>query len=450
MERIKRNDYLQLVYGYLGKGEAVVLTGHRRAGKSCILELLAAELSVQGNVIFIDMENPENADLASFRELSEKIKGAVVEGKRNYVLIDEVQEVTEFEKALRYWVKQDGVDVVVTGSNAAMLSSDIANSFAGRYHRVHVSSLDYREFLQFYGLEDSDNTFSKYLRWGGLPFLYRIPLEDERTRTEYLGSIYDTIFVKDIVRRKNFRNVSLLDNLARFVADNSGKVFSANSIAKYLKGSASREQSKFAYSAETQPALAKGKGSASREQSKFAYSAETQPALAKGKGSSLAVSSNTVGEYMDALCDTYMIDRVKRYDIRGKSIFEQQDKYYFEDLGLRNYLCRGKRSLDVEKVLEGAVYLKLKRSGYDVYVGQLNGKEIDFVARRGDELIYVQVALQVSGEDTYEREFGNLKSIKDNYPKYVVTMDPNVGLIHDSGIVACSARQFLLGLGMLE
>ena len=396
MERIKRDGYLQLVYSYLGKGEAVVLTGHRRAGKSCILELLAAELSVEGNVIYIDMENPENADLTSFRELSERIKGAVVEGCRNYVLIDEVQEIEEFEKALRYWVKQDGVDVVVTGSNAAMLSSDIASSFAGRYHRVHVSSLDYREFLQFYGLEDSDGAFSNYLRWGGLPFLYRIPLEDVRTRTEYLGSIYDTIFVKDIVRRKNVRNVSLLDNLARFVADNSGKIFSANSIAKYLKGS------------------------------------------------SLAVSANTVGEYMEALCDTYMIDRVKRYDIKGKSIFEQQDKYYFEDLGLRNYLCRDKHSPDMEKVLEGAVYLKLKRSGYDVYVGQLNGKEIDFVARRGDELIYVQVALQVSTEDTYEREFGNLKLIKDNYPKYVVTMDPNVGLIHDSGIVACSARQFLL------
>ena len=396
MERIKRDGYLQLVYSYLGKGEAVVLTGHRRAGKSCILELLAAELSVEGNVIYIDMENPENADLTSFRELSERIKGAVVEGCRNYVLIDEVQEIEEFEKALRYWVKQDGVDVVVTGSNATMLSSDIASSFAGRYHRVHVSSLDYREFLQFYGLEDSDGAFSNYLRWGGLPFLYRIPLEDVRTRTEYLGSIYDTIFVKDIVRRKNVRNVSLLDNLARFVADNSGKIFSANSIAKYLKGS------------------------------------------------SLAVSANTVGEYMEALCDTYMIDRVKRYDIKGKSVFEQQDKYYFEDLGLRNYLCRDKHSPDMEKVLEGAVYLKLKRSGYDVYVGQLNGKEIDFVARRGDELIYVQVALQVSTEDTYEREFGNLKLIKDNYPKYVVTMDPNVGLIHDSGIVACSARQFLL------
>jgi len=396
MERINRNDYIALVVSLLGKGEAVVLTGHRRAGKSCILELLAAELSDRGNVIYIDMENPENADLGTFRELSERIKGAVVEGKRNYVLIDEVQEVAEFEKALRYWVKQDGVDVVVTGSNAAMLSSDIANSFAGRYHRVHVSSLDYKEFLLFYGLEDSDDAFSMYLRWGGLPFLYRIPLEDERTRTEYLGSIYDTIFVKDIVRRKNLRGVSLLDNLARFVADNSGKVFSANSIAKYLKGG------------------------------------------------SMAVSANTVAEYMDALCDTYMIDRVKRYDIKGKSVFEQQDKFYFEDLGLRNYLCRDKRSLDIEKVLEGAVYLKLKRSGYDVYVGQLGGKEIDFVARRGDEVLYVQVAMQVTGEETYEREFGNLKLIKDNYPKYVVTMDPNAGLIHDSGIVACTAREFNL------
>lgn len=396
MERINRNDYIALVHSLLGKGEAVVLTGHRRAGKSCILELLAADLSAEGHVIYIDMEDPANADLTTFRELSDRIKASINGGQRNFVLIDEVQEVTEFEKALRYWVKQDDVDVIVTGSNAAMLSSDIANSFAGRYHRVHVSSLDYREFLLFYRQEDSDDAFSQYLRWGGLPFLYRIPLEDERVRTEYLGSIYDTIFVKDIVRRKNVRNVSLLDNLAKFVADNSGKVFSANSIAKYLKGN------------------------------------------------SLTVSANTVGEYMDALCDTYMIDRVKRYDIKGKSVFEQQDKFYFEDLGLRNYLCRDKRSMDVEKVLEGAVYLKLKRSGYDVYVGQLNGKEIDFVARRGDEVLYVQVAMQVTGEETYEREFGNLKLIKDNYPKYVVTMDPNVGLIHDSGIVACSARQFLL------
>ncbi len=386
---------MRQVRSLLGRGEAVVLTGHRRAGKSCILELLAAELSDLGNVIYIDMEDPANAGIVTFRELSERIKGSVRPGANNYVLIDEVQEVAEFERALRFWVKQEGVDVVVTGSNAAMLSSDIASAFAGRYHRVHVSSLDYSEFLLFYGLEDSDSTFAYYLHWGGLPFLYRIPFGDERTRIDYLGSIYDTIFVKDIVRRRNIRNVSLLDNLSRFVADNSGKVFSANSIAKYLKGSA------------------------------------------------MQVSANTVAEYMDALCDTYMIDRVKRYDIKGKSVFEQQDKYYFEDLGLRNYLCRDKRSTDMEKVLEGAVYLRLKRSGFDVYVGQLNGREIDFVARRGDNVIYVQVALTVTGGETCEREFGNLKLIKDNYPKYVVTIDPNVGLIRDSGILACSAREFL-------
>ena len=173
-------------------------------------------------MIYIDMEDPANADLVTFKELSDRTKTSVNEGQRNSVFIDELQKVAEFEKALRFWVKQDGVDVVVMGSNAAMLSSDIANSFAGRYHRVHVSSLDYREFLLFNGLEDFDNAFLQYLRWGRLPFLYCIPLE----------------------------------------------------IAKYLKGS------------------------------------------------SIAVSANTVAECMDALCDTYMIDRVKRYDIKGKSVFE--------------------------------------------------------------------------------------------------------------------------------
>ena len=172
-----------------------------------------------------------------------------------------------------------------------------------------------------------------------------ISADDIRSKTDYLGSIYDKIFVKDIVTRKQIRNVNLVDNLAHFIADNNGKLFSANSIAKYLKGKDN------------------------------------------------AVSSNTIAEYMDILCATYMIDKVKRYDIKGKKLFEQQDKFYFEDLGLRNYLCRDKRLVDIEKVLENAVYLKLKHEGYEVYIGQLDGKEIDFVARRGDETIYYQVAL---------------------------------------------------------
>ena len=396
MEIRRREGYLKQVKNLLGRGEAVVLTGHRRAGKSCILELLKAELEEQGNVIFLDMEDPANADITTFRELTDFISSSAVDSGRNFLLIDEVQEIAEFERALRYWIKQDGFDVVVTGSNAAMLSSDIASSFAGRYCRVHIFSLDYQEFLLFHGLADSDEALTQYIRWGGLPFLHRIAPSEVRTRIDYIGSIYDTIFVKDIVRRRNIRNVALLDNLARFVADNSGKVFSANSIAKYLKGS------------------------------------------------SVAVSANTVADYMESLCDTYMIDRVKRYDIKGKSVFEQQEKYYFEDIGLRNYLCLDKRSVDVEKILEGAVFLKLRRSGYEVYVGQLNGKEIDFVGRRGDDTLYVQVSVQVTVAETYEREYGNLKLIKDNYPKYVVTLDPSAELINDSGIKTYSARRFLL------
>lgn len=395
MERIDRKQYTDHIFSLLGKGEVVVLTGHRRTGKSCILECLSNRLEKEGHVLYIDMENPDNANIKDFEQLNTWIKKHLSEKKHNYLLIDEVQEIVEFEKTLRYWIKQPNIDIIVTGSNAQMLSSDIASVFAGRYIRVHIQSLNYREFLTFHQLSPSTEALAAYLRWGGLPFLCNIPAEDVRTRTDYLGSIYDTIFVKDIISRKQVRNVAFIDNLARFVADNSGKLFSASSIAKYLKG---REMS---------------------------------------------VSSNTVADYMDALCSTYMIDRVQRYDIRGKRLFEQQEKYYFEDLGIRNYLCRDKRQPDMEKVLENAVYLKLTNEGYTVYVGQLDGKEIDFVARRGDDTAYYQVSMQISSSDTYEREFGNLKRIKDNYPKYVITLDPMATLVSDDGIQVINAADFL-------
>lgn len=396
MKRIDRLSYLQRITSLLGKGEVIVLTGHRRAGKSCILESLESLLAENGNVLFLDMENPDNADIQSFEELNVWIKEHRIEGSHNYLLIDEVQEIAQFEKTLRFWIKQPGMDIIVTGSNAMMLSSDIASTFAGRYIRVHIHSLSYPEYLQFNAMQASDSALMSYFFWGGLPFLSNIPLDDSRSRTDYLGSIYDTIFVKDVVSRKQIRNISLIDNLTRFVADNSGKLFSASSIAKYLKG----------------------------------------------KGD--AVSSNTVAEYMDTLCATYLIDRVRRYDIRGKRLFEQQDKFYFEDLGLRNYLCRDKRLVDLEKVLENAVYLKLCQEGYEVYVGQLDNKEIDFVARRGDETVYYQVALQINNEETYEREVGNLKKINDNHPKFVITMDPMASMINDGGIKVLQAADFLL------
>lgn len=396
MKITERNSYIEQVERLIGKGEAIVLTGHRRAGKSCILASLAERWKNLGNIIFIDMEDPDHADLETYKELHDYVKSHFVEESKNFLLIDEVQEISQFEKALRYWIRQDNMTVVVTGSNAAMLSSEVATAFAGRYFDVHINSLNYEEFLRFYALQDSDDSLTAYLRWGGLPFLAQIPMADTKVRTDYLGSIYDTIFVKDVITRRKVRNVTMMDNLARFVADNTGKIFSANSIAKYLKGKEN------------------------------------------------TVSANTVGEYMEAWCESYMIDKVKRYDIKGKLVFEQQEKYYFEDLGIRNYLCKDKRNIDIEKSLENIVYLKLKNRGFDVYVGQINGKEIDFVARRGTEMLYVQVAMTITNEATYQREFGNLKLIRDNYPKYLVTLDPNAALVNDSGIIACTMRDFLL------
>ena len=397
MDSIVRRSYHSEILDLLGKGAIVVLTGHRRAGKSCVLEELVGTLSERGNVIYLDMENPDTFDIRSWESLNEYIKGHLASDIRNYILIDEVQEIAEFERVLRYYVKQEGVDIIVTGSNARMLSSEIATLFSGRYFRVHIQGLDYGEYLRFNDVEDSDASVGFYLQWGGLPFLHRIAPEDTRTRRDYLDSIYDTIFIKDIVTRYKVRNVTMLDNLARFIADNTGKVFSPNSIAKYLKGGVS------------------------------------------------SVAASTVGEYMGYFCEAYLIDKVRRYDIRGKRMFEQQEKYYFEDVGIRNILCADKRNVDLEKVLENVVYLQLKRRGYDVYVGQLDGKEIDFVARRGEETAYYQVSLSIRSEETYAREFGNLKLISDNYPKYVVTMDSAAPLVNDSGIRALSLRDFLLG-----
>lgn len=396
MERINRTNYTNRVIELLGKGEVIVLTGHRRAGKSCILENLSDILQKRGNIMFLDMENPENSKIKNFEDLNLWIKEHHRNDTHNYLLIDEVQEIAEFEKTLRWWIKQDNVDIIVTGSNAMMLSSDIASTFAGRYFPVHIYSLSYKEFLVFHNLQHSQDALVAYLKWGGLPFLSNIPAEDIRTRTDYLCSIYDTIFVRDILSRKQIRNVAFIDNLARFVADSSGKLFSANSIAKYMKN----------------------------------------------KG--ISVSSNTISDYMDTLCATYMIDRVERYDIKGKKLFEQQEKYYFEELGIRNYLCRSMRQWDLEKVLENAVYIKLRMMEYIVYVGQLDGKEIDFVAKKGDETAYYQVSLLISSSETYEREFGNLKLIKDNFPKFVITMDPLASIANDDGIQVLSAADFLL------
>lgn len=395
MEKIFRELYDGLIRKQFGKGEIIVLSGHRRAGKSIVLESVAQKYSADSNMIYLDMENPQNAGIKDFQDLNFFIQEHFVENTHNFLLIDEVQEIAEFEKTLRFYAKQDNLDIVVTGSNAYMLSSEIATLLAGRQYDIHIWGLNYAEFLLFYKLEDTDDSLLSYMKWGGLPFLHNIPLDDVRSRTDYLESIYNTIFVKDIVTKKQIRNVTLLDNLVRFLASNTGKIISANSIAKYLKN---------------------------------VYS---------------GFSTNTVADYIHTLCDSYLMDKVNRYDIKGKRIFEQQEKYYFEDIGIRNCLCVDNHHVDLEKIMENLVYIKLKQLGYNVFIGELNGKEIDFVVKNGTDLRYVQVTLQISSPETYEREYGNLKMIRDNYPKYVITMDKIAELVNDEGIKTLSFRHFL-------
>ncbi len=395
MEKIDRRDYTDRIIKLLGRSEVIVLTGHRRAGKSCILECLVERLKSEGNIIFLDMENPDYAGISSFVELNDWIKAHSHSSGRNIILIDEVQEIEHFERTLRYWVKQDGYDVIVTGSNASMLSSDVAGAFSGRYIEVHVYSLSYPEYLSFNKAEDSDTQLNGYLRWGGLPYLGNIPLSDAKGRNEYLDSIYNTIFVKDILSRYRIRNSAFVGNLVHFVADNEGKMFSPYSISKYMKG----------------------------------------------KGES--VSTNTVAGYIEMLVGSFIIDRVRRFDIKGKKVFEQVDKYYFEDIGIRNSLCRGKVISDREKVLENAVYLKLRQLGFEVYVGQIGANEIDFVALRGETVEYYQVCVSLSSETTLTRELGNLKMIDDNYPKYIVTADSYAAGRNEAGIEIVSIAKFL-------
>lgn len=395
MEIINRELYDALISKQFGNGEIVVLTGHRRAGKSIVLESIARKYASEARVIYLDMENPQNAGIKDFQDLNVFIQEHFVENTHNFLLIDEVQEIAEFEKTLRFYAKQDNLDIVVTGSNAYMLSSEIATLLAGRHHNIHIWGLNYAEFLLFHKLEDTDDSLLSYMKWGGLPFLHNIPLDDVRSRTDYLESIYNTIFVKDIATKKQIRNVTLLDNLVRFLASNTGKIISANSIAKYLKN---------------------------------VYS---------------GFSTNTVADYIHALCDSYLMDKVNRYDIKGKRIFEQQEKYYFEDIGIRNCLCVDNHHTDLEKIMENLVYIKLKQLGYNVFIGELNGKKIDFVVKNGTDLRYVQVTLQMSSPETYKREYGNLKMIRDNYPKYVITMDKIAELVNDEGIKTLSFRHFL-------
>ena len=397
MSAILRQSYLEKIERYLGKDTIIILTGQRRIGKSYILRLFRDKVNKdeRANIIFIDKEKHEFDDIKTYQDLNAYIDARRDKKKTNYILVDEIQDIEEFEKSVRSYYEDPDVELVITGSNSKMLSSDLSSLIGGRYKEIYIQTLSYEEFMLFHQLTDSDDTLAKYIQFGGLPGLVKMGLDEQDAR-EYQTDVYHTVLLKDVIMRNKIRNVAFLENLVRFLADNAGKIISANSIAKYMKS----------------------------------------------QGDS--VTSTVIINYTKFLCDAYLLHKVNRYDIHGKKLFESNDKFYFEDNGLRNTLAGGSREGDIEKVIENIIYNHLIRLGYEVTVGQLQAGEIDFVCKKPKgQRIYVQASYIIADEATREREFGNLRAIKDNYPKYVISMTPLVSRQDSDGITHLHLRRFL-------
>ena len=396
MELISRPNYYSKVEKLLGKGILIVLTGQRRVGKSYVMkELVQRKQLEDACVIYIDKEKTSFDFIQNYKDLVAYIEERKVPEKHTYILIDEVQEIDEFERGLRNYYDNPDTDIIITGSNSDTLSSDLATLLSGRYVEIFVQGLSYDEFLIFHNLEDNDDALRKYINYGGLPGLRPMGLDDPEVVRQYLQGVYNTVLVKDIVRRKKVRNVPFLENLIKYVGDNIGKPLSATNIQNYMTSNKNE------------------------------------------------VSKNLILKYLKATTEAYLIHNVTRYNLHGKKLLESNDKYYFGDVGLRNYVVGGRRANDIEKIVENLVYQHLIRLGYKVNVGQMYATEIDFVATKGDNIVYVQASYLITEESTFDREFGNLQKINDNYPKYVVSMTPFMDSSKYQGIIHIPLMEFL-------
>lgn len=370
----QRNSYVDKVIPFVGKQLIKAFTGQRRVGKSYLLFQVMKyiqEIDKTATIIYINKEDLQFDSIKDYLDLENYVQNNRSKVGKTYVFIDEIQDVIEFERALRSLVLDSQIDLYCTGSNANLLSGELSTVLSGRFIEIPVFSLSFTEFLQFHKLDNTENSVDLYLKYGGLPYIIHLPLNDSVV-FEYLKNIYTTIIYRDIVERFSIRNVRFLEQLTLFLANNIGSLFSAKSISDFLKS----QQTK--------------------------------------------IAPNQVQTYLHHLTSAFLIHEVARFDIVGKRIFEIGEKYYFENLGIRNALW-GYRLEDKAKILENVVYNHLRYLGYNVKVGVINSEEIDFVCEKQGETLYIQVALVLEEQKTIEREFGNLLKVKDNYPKYVIT-----------------------------
>lgn len=392
---ITRERYRKHIEKYVGKELIKVLIGQRRVGKSYLLFQIIDCIKEQfsnANIIYINLELNEFESITKYKHLYDFVKSKSETGQLNFVLIDEVQVIPEFEKALRSLLAEGGYDIYCTGSNAHLLSGEIGTYLGGRYIEIRVHALNYTEFIQFHKLSHSSESIDKYLKFGGLPYLIHLEFNDEII-FDYLKNINQSILFRDVVSRFQVRNVDFLVHLIRYLANETGNIISARNIVRFLKSQ------------------------------------------------QVNISINAVLNYLDYLKTALLISGVRRSDIQGKRVFEVGEKIYFNDIGIRNAIT-GFSPFDMGKIIENAVYLHLTTIGYSLLIGKQNDREIDFIAERDGEKIYFQVALRIVENHTREGEFGNLLAIKDNFPKYLITMDDYSGVSHE-GIQHIPLKEFL-------
>mgnify|MGYP002477308185 CR=1 FL=1 len=389
--------YLNKLKGYKGKNLIKVITGIRRCGKSTLLEMFREELMISGvrrdQIIAISFEDMNNSHLLDSYKLHEYITGQM-KNEMNYIFLDEIQMVPEFERVLDSLYIRKNVDLYVTGSNANMLSGELATLLSGRYVEIFMLPLSLKEFSG--GINENlslDNLYNRYLEVSSFP--YALELKDDLMLIRgYLEGVFNTVILKDVVARKKIADAMMLDSVIRFLFDSIGSIVSIKKIS------------------------------------------DTMTSMGR------KISTHTVESYIQGLMESYIVYQVKRYDLKGKQHLKTHEKYYVADLGLR-FLLLGRKRVDVGHILENVIYLELLRRDYEVYIGKIGQMEVDFVAKSSEETIYIQVAATVRTQETYDREVRSLKAINDSYPKYILTMD-NDPKMNDEGIWVMNAMEFLM------
>lgn len=372
MKLIERKQYLDRMINVIGTPDIKVITGVRRSGKSKLLDVFkeyVEENIPDNNIIHINFNLPEYEHLLEYRPLYDYINSQYVKGKENFVLIDEVQMCNDFEKAINGLHATEKYDIYITGSNAFLLSSDLATLFTGRTFEIKVYPFSFSEYLQYFGYADKYEAFDKYVLEGGMSgsYLYK----NQEDKYDYISEVFDTLIVRDIRKKYRIRNIQLMDRIVDYLMDNISNLSSARSITNTLK-------------------------------------------VAMEK-----IHHTTVGSYMQYLCNAFAFYKVRRYDIKGKKYLASNDKYYLSDHTFR-YAKLGTKNMDYGRVIENIVAIELLRRGYEVYAGVLYKKEIDFVAIKRNEKIYIQVSDNITDEKTFTREVSPLLQIKDAYPKMVI------------------------------